>query len=270
MAQPETSLKDSKYKKIMDGLDVWTAYYRANPVRFLIDYFGMEWIRPFQQVMITFMFRFTYFMTIASRGMGKSMIVAAFLCAYCTLYPGVQVCIAAGQRGQSINVLNKIVEEFMPKSPNLRNEIAKVNTSPAEGFIHWKNGSIIKVVTASDSARSARANIIIMDEFRMIDKGVLDKVLRKFKAGQRRPGFYDRPEYSDKVKENKKKYPKEPNKEIYLSSAYYKYHWSWAKFKAFFNSMMKGESYMVVGFPYQLPVSEGYYPEEQIREEMQE
>ena len=131
MAQPETSLKDSKYKKIMDGLDVWTAYYRANPVRFLIDYFGMEWIRPFQQVMITFMFRFTYFMTIASRGMGKSMIVAAFLCAYCTLYPGVQVCIAAGQRGQSINVLNKIVEEFMPKSPNLRNEIAKVNTSPA-------------------------------------------------------------------------------------------------------------------------------------------
>lgn len=109
-----------------------------------------------------------------------------------------------------------------------------------------------------------------MDEFRMIDKGVLDKVLRKFKAGQRRPGFYDRPEYSDKVKENKKKYPKEPNKEIYLSSAYYKYHWSWAKFKAFFNSMIKGESYMVVGFPYQLPVSEGYYPEEQIREEMQE
>jgi len=66
--------------------------------------------------MITFMFKFTYFMAIASRGMGKSMIVAAFLCAYCTLYPGVQVCIAAGQRGQSINVLNKIVEEFMPRT----------------------------------------------------------------------------------------------------------------------------------------------------------
>lgn len=271
MAQPEKVTKDSKYRKVMEGLDVWTAFYRANPARFLIDYFGMEWIRPFQQVMITFMFKFTYFMAIASRGMGKSMIVAAFLCAYCTLYPGVQVCIAAGQRGQSINVLNKIVEEFMPKSPNLRNEISKVNTSPAEGFIYWKNGSIIKVVTAKDSARSARANIIIMDEFRMIDKGVLDKVLRKFKAGQRRPGFYDRPEYSDKVKENKKKYPKEPNKEIYLSSAYYKYHWSWAKFKAFCKSMLENcESYMVVGFPYQLPVSEGYYPEEQIREEMQE
>lgn len=146
------SLSDSKYDKIMCGLNIWIGYYRANPVRFLIDYYGMEWIRPFQQVLITFMFRFNNFMTIASRGMGKSMIVAAFLCAYCTLYPGVKVCIAAGQRGQSINVLLKIVEEFMPQSPNLRNEILKTNTSPSEGFIYWKNGSVIKVVTARDSA----------------------------------------------------------------------------------------------------------------------
>lgn len=269
-ANKEALTADSKYERIMEGLDAWVSFYRANPVRFLIDYFGMEWIRPFQQVMIMFMFRSNYLMTIASRGMGKSMIVAAFLCAYCTLYPGTKVCIAAGQRGQSINVLLKIVEEFMPQSPNLRNEIAKTNTSPSEGYIYWKNGSVIKVVTARDSARSARAHIIIMDEFRLIDKSVVDKVLRKFKAGQRRPNFYNKPEYDDKVEANKIKYPKEPNKEIYLSSAYYKYHWSWAKFKAFFKSMIKGESYMVFGFPYQLPVAEGYYPEEQIREEMQE
>lgn len=274
MARKQTNKEvltaDSKYERIMEGLGAWISYYRANPVRFLIDYFGMEWIRPFQQVMIMFMFRSNYLMTIASRGMGKSMIVAAFLCAYCTLYPGTKVCIAAGQRGQSINVLLKIVEEFMPQSPNLRNEISKTNTSPSEGYIYWKNGSVIKVVTARDSARSARAHIIIMDEFRLIDKSVVDKVLRKFKAGQRRPNFYNKPEYDDKVEANKIKYPKEPNKEIYLSSAYYKYHWSWAKFKAFFKSMIKGESYMVFGFPYQLPVAEGYYPEEQIREEMQE
>lgn len=269
-ANKDVLTADSKYERIMEGLDAWVSFYRANPVRFLIDYFGMEWIRPFQQVMIMFMFRSNYLMTIASRGMGKSMIVAAFLCAYCTLYPGTKVCIAAGQRGQSINVLLKIVEEFMPQSPNLRNEIAKTNTSPSEGYIYWKNGSVIKVVTARDSARSARAHIIIMDEFRLIDKSVVDKVLRKFKAGQRRPNFYNKPEYDDKVEANKIKYPKEPNKEIYLSSAYYKYHWSWAKFKAFFKSMIKGESYMVFGFPYQLPVAEGYYPEEQIREEMQE
>ena len=273
MAQKKTkeqSAIDSKYQKIMNGLDAWVGYYRANPVRFLIDYYGMEWLRPFQQVLITFMFLCNNFMTIASRGMGKSMVVAAFLCAYCTLYPGTKVCIAAGQRGQSINVLLKIIEEFMPQSPNLRNEISQYNTTPSAGYIYWKNSSVIKVVTSRDSARSARANIVIMDEFRLIDKGVVDKVLRKFKAGQRRPNFYNKKEYDDRIEENNQKYPKEPNKEVYLSSAYYKYHWSWAKFKAFFKAMIKGESYMVVGFPYQLPVAEGYYPEEQIREEMQE
>lgn len=271
MPRKTDSVADSKYEKIMCGLNLWIGYYRANPVRFLIDYYGMEWIRPFQQVLITFMFLSNNFMTIASRGMGKSMIVAAFLCAYCTLYPGTEVVIAAGQRGQSINVLTKITEGFMQSSPNLRNEISKWNTSPSDGFIIWKNGSIIKVVTARDSARSARAHIVIMDEFRMIEKSVVDKVLKKFKAGQRRPRFYDKPEYKNKEgKDDIVRYPKEPNKEVYLSSAYYKYHWSWAKFKAFFKSMIKGESYMVVGFPYQLPVSEGYYPEEQIREEMQE
>lgn len=256
---------DSKIEKIMDGLGVWTSFYRANPHRFLMEYYGMNWLKRFQQVLIVMMFRLNYFMTIASRGMGKSQVVAAFLCAYCTLYPGTKVCIAAGQRGQSINVLNKIIEDFMPNSNNLRNEILSWSVAPQTGIITWKNSSVIKVVTANDSARSARANIIIMDEFRMIDKGVVDKVLRKFKAGLRTPGFYDREAYKDNPD-----YPKEPNKEIYLSSAYYKYHWSWAKFKTFFKSMMKGERYMVVGFPYQLPVAEGYYPEEQVREEMQE
>lgn len=262
---------DSKYERIMEGLGIWTAFYRANPVRFLKDYFGMEWIKPFQAVLITFMFRLNYLMCIASRGMGKSQVVAAFLCAYCTLYPGVKVCIAAGQRGQSINVLNKILEDFLPHSNNLREEISKWNVSPAEGYIYWKNGSVIKVVTARDSARSARANIVIMDEFRMIEKSVVDRVLRKFKAGLRTPNFYYKDEYkTDNINEDNPLYPKEPNKEIYLSSAYYKYHWSWAKFKSFFKSMMKGESYMVMGFPYQLPVASGYYPLEQVREEMAE
>lgn len=252
----------SKYDKIMKGCGVWTSFYRSNPNRFLIDYFGMTWLKPFQQVLICLMFKYTYFMTIASRGMGKSQLVAAVLCAMCTLFPGLKVCIAAGVRSQSVNVLNKIIEDFMPKSNNLKNEILKWSTTSQDSSIHWRNGSTIKVVTAADSARSARAHVVVGDEFVQIKKTILDKVIRKFKAGQRTPNFYNKKEYKD--------YPKEPNKEIYISSAYYKHHYSWAKFKAFFKSMVKGENYVVCGFPYQLPVSNGYYPIEQIREEMQE
>jgi hypothetical protein len=194
--------------------------------------------------------------------MGKSLIAALVCCLKCILYPGIKICIAAARRGQSLNTLSKIIDDLMPKSANLRNEISRTSTTPSDASISFKNGSKITVVVASDSARSARAHMILADEFVRIKKSIIDTVLRKFKASQRRPDFYNKPEY--------KNYPKEPNTEFYISSAYYKYHYSWAKFKAFFKSMVKEESYCVLGFPYQLPVSEGYYPAEQIREEMQE
>lgn len=213
-------------------------------------------------------------MIIASRGMGKTQIIAAAIVIYCILYPGAKIVIAGGVRSQGSNVVKKIIDEFCPHSYNLRNEISNYSVAPSDTFIQFKNTSIIQVVTAKDSARSARANIIINDEFVKIKKSIIDTVLRKFKASERRPDFFNKPEYSDKLSFKKpanwKYIPKEANKEVYISSAYYKWHYSWAKFKAFFKAMIKGESYCVCGFPYQLPVASGYYPIEQIREEMQE
>nr|DAG64106.1 MAG TPA: large terminase [Caudoviricetes sp.] len=273
-ANPEVQNTQTKYEKIQAGLQKWTAFYRANPHRFGIDYLGMTWMATFQQILINVFFMFNYTMVIASRGMGKSQIVAAALCIYCILYPGTQVVIAAGVRSQSLNVLNKIIDEFYPKSQNLQNEIASFKIVPSEAYIKFKNGSIIKVVTAKDSSRSARAHLVIVDEFVQVKETIINTVLRKFKAGQRRPDFFDKPKYTDKPNvpkpDNWVHVPKEPNREVYISSAYYKYHYSWAKFNAFYKSMVKGESYFVCGFPYQLPVSAGYYPLSQIREEMQE
>ena len=273
-ANQEVQNTQTKYEKIQAGLQKWTAFYRANPHRFGIDYLGMTWMATFQQILINVFFMFNYTMVIASRGMGKSQIVAAALCIYCILYPGTQVVIAAGVRSQSLNVLNKIIDEFYPKSQNLQNEIASFKIVPSEAYIKFKNGSIIKVVTAKDSSRSARAHLVIVDEFVQVKETIINTVLRKFKAGQRRPDFFDKPKYTDKPNvpkpDNWVHVPKEPNREVYISSAYYKYHYSWAKFNAFYKSMIKGESYFVCGFPYQLPVSAGYYPLSQIREEMQE
>lgn len=234
----------------------------------------MTWMTRFQQIMVNIYFYFKYLMIIASRGMGKTQIVAAATVAYCILYPGTKVVIAAGVRSQSLNVLKKITDEFCPNSTNLRNEIEVCKIQAQEAFIRFKNTSIIQVVTAKDSARSARANIVICDEFVKIKKSIIDTVLRKFKSAERRPDFFNLPQYSDNARvfrpKDWRKIEKEPNKEVYISSAYYKWHYSWGKFIAFFKSMCKGESYCVCGFPYQLPVSEGYYPLEQVREEMQE
>ena len=234
----------------------------------------MKWMTRFQQMFVVLFFRFSYLMVIASRGMGKTQVMAAALCAWCILYPGTRVVIAAGVRDQMTNFVKKIIEEFYPNSINLRNEIKDFQAVHQNCYIQFKNGSIIRGVSAKESSRSNRANIIICDEFVKIKQNIINTVIRRFKSAERRPEFFDLPKYTDKNSVPKsadwQQIDKEPNKEIYISSAYYKWHYAWGKFQTFVKSMLKGESYCACGFPYQLPVSEGYYPIEQIREEMQE
>lgn len=94
-----------------------------------------------------------------------------------------------------------------------------------------------------------RCNILILDEARLISQTVLNSILRPFLTVVRRPKFYDKPEYKD--------YPLEENKELYLTSAWYKSHHSYDKFVSFKNDMCKGKPYFVCAFPYQLAVKHG-------------
>ena len=67
----------------------------------------------------------------------------------------------------------------MPDSGNLRFEIETSVINQQMAFIKFKNSSMIKVVTAADSARGNRAHIIIVDEFRLVSREVIDKVLKR-------------------------------------------------------------------------------------------
>ena len=107
----------------------------------------------------------------------------------------------------------------------------------------------------------ARANILILDEFRLIDKTVLDSVLRKFKSAPRQPAYLKKPEYA---------HLQEPNKEFYLSSAWMKSHWSWDKVCDFFDAMIDGRKYFVCNLPYQMAIKEGLLMREQVENEMSE
>lgn len=62
--------KNNKSDRLMEGVAVWASFYRANPHRFVKDYFGIN-LKLFQQILIYFMNHFYYFMYLASRGQGK-------------------------------------------------------------------------------------------------------------------------------------------------------------------------------------------------------
>lgn len=252
---------DTREQRILEGVDTWAGYYRANPHKFAEDYLKVR-LKLFQKILLFMMNICNFFCYIAARGQGKSWLLAVFCCVRCILYPGTKVCIASGTRSQSINILEKIKIELAPNSPYLENEIAKLMISNTNAFIDFKNGSSIKVVTASDSARSNRANILLVDEFRMVNKGTIETVLRRFLTAPRMPGYLHDKRYA---------HLKERNKEVYLSSAFYKSHWSFDKVKDYAKNMLDdSKKYFVCGLPYQLSIKEGLLDSDAVADEMAE
>jgi hypothetical protein len=250
-----------KADRIMDGIATWCSFYRANPHRFCKDYLNIT-LKLFQQILLYMMFVSNYFMYIASRGSGKTFLVAIFCTCRCILYPDTNICVASKNRKQANEVLEKITNILMPNSDNLKLEIEKSNVGQNEAYIKFRNGSLIKVVTANDNARHSRANILVIDEFRMVDKKIVDAVLRKFLTAPRHPKYLDKPEYA---------HLEERNKEFYMSSAWFKFHWSYEKLKAFCANIVNDtKKYFVCGLPYQLAIKERLLSAEQVADEMTE
>lgn len=197
---------------------------------------------------------------------GKSWLIALFCIIRCILYPGTKIVVTAGVKSQAAEVLYKIKDDFCKNyqwgSANLLNEISNISIGQNNAEIEFKNGSWIKVKTSNDNARSARANILITDEFRMVDLNIINTVLRRFLTAPRQPGYLSKPEYSHLI---------ERNKEIYASSCWYSSHWMMDKIKAYFINMMSGaKKYFICSLPYQISILEGLLSREQIEDEMSE
>lgn len=260
-------MNTNRYQRVMDGAAYWGSYYRYNPDKFAEDYLHLK-LKKFQKLLIVMMFWSTTFVLIACRGLGKTFLSAIYCVIRCILYPGTKVCIASGTRGQAINVLEKIMYELKPASPELCAEIddkqSKINGTNAQ--IVFFNTSVIKVVTASDNARGNRCHVLLLDEYRLISKDTIDTVLRKFLTLRRMPRYEELTE-----EQRKQEYSKEKNLTLYLSSAYFKDHWSYTKCIDTLKAMVNPNRHQFVcGFPYQLSINEGLLDPETVADEMAE
>lgn len=257
----DKELAQNKVDKVMDIVARKTAYYRANPHRFCEEYLGIK-LKLFQKILIFMMNFSNYFMFLACRGLGKTFLTAIYCVVRCILYPGTKICIASGKRKQAIEVLEKITTILMPNSVYLQSEVKTVKINQSDAYIEFHNGSRIKVVTALDTARGNRANILICDEFRMVALSVIQTVLRKFLTAPRQPGYLNKEEY---------KHLSERNKEIYMSSCWYQSHWSYEKAKTYVAKLTDDKKkYFICALPYQLAIKENLLSREQVEDEMSE
>jgi hypothetical protein len=261
----EKEIANEKSQRIMNGIAVWAGFYRANPHRFVVDYLNIK-LKLFQKILLYAMMHNNFFMYIAARGQGKTWLTALFCVVRCILFPKTKICIASATRPQANEVLLKITDDFMKNygfgSENLRREITYAAVGANKAVIEFANGSWIRVVTASDSGRGSRANILLVDEFRMVDLDTINTVLRRFLTAPRQPNYLNNPKYAHLL---------ERNKEFYMSSAWYKNHWSFEKAKAYTVNMLDDtKKYFICGLPYQVSVKEGLLSREQIEDEMSE
>lgn len=257
---------NEEYYKVLELAAEFAGIFRANPHYFVKYYLNIE-LRDFQKVILWEMFNNNYGMYIASRGQGKTFVDAIFAVTYAILYPRTKIVVAASTREQGNQLLLKITEDLMKNfgwgSDNLCKEIeGKPVVTLNKGEIHFTNGSWIKVVTPSDTARGARANILIVDEFWMLDVNTINGVLRRFLTAPRNPAYLDLPQYSHLI---------ERNKEMYTGSAFMKSHWAYIKARTFFKNMLKDDKrYFVFDLPYQLAICNNLLLREQIQDEMSE
>ena len=253
----------NRYESVIEGAAYCGAVYRANPDIFVELYLHIK-LRLFQRIVLIMMFWSTVFALIACRGIGKTFISAIYCVTRCVLYPGTVCCISSGTRGQGILVLEKILQELVPNSPELKAEIksSKINGTIAE--ITFWNTSRIKVVTASDNSRGNRCNVLLLDEFRMISKSTIDNVLDKFLNYRRMPPYTEL-----NAKERNKEYDKEKNITMYLSSAYFKESWAYTKCMDIYETMFSGKrKHFICGFPYQLSIKEGLLDKERVEDDL--
>lgn len=257
----ESEVKQAQIDKTMNAVNIWTSFYRANPHRFAKDYLCLN-LDIFQQIILCMMFRDANSIYLASRGGGKSFLIAVFCVCYAILYPDSRICLASKTRKQATEIIDKVNEILMPMSENLRAEISDIQINQTNAFVAFLNGSRMLVVTANENARHNRATVLIIDEFRMVDKNTIDTVLRKFLTSQRHPPYLDKPEYLN--------YPREQTKEIYASSCWYEAHWSYEQVRSYVVNMIMGRSYFCCAIPYQLMIKEGRLDRGKIEDEMSE
>ena len=257
----------TRREKIMRGAVHYVAFYRKNPHIFAEQYLRLR-LKLFQKILLIVMNACSNFVFIGSRGLGKTYIMAIFAVTRCILYPGTKIAIASGTRGQAVNVIEKIMMELAPNSPELSAEInfkdSKNNGMDAK--VVFVNTSFIKVVTASDSARGSRCNVLMLDEFRLISLDVINTVLRKFLTQRRMPRYNALTD-----KERAIEYNKEKNKLIFGSSAYFSDHWSFTKCLDTLKSMVvPGRTDFVCSLPYELAIKEGLLDPDVVESEMLE
>lgn len=221
----------------------WNTFFRRNLDMYAKYYFGFS-LYPYQHVEIYQANINTTTVIIGSRATAKSYWAAQTGCCIASLYPKSEVVICSATKKAARLIVNeKIRNKLMPDSPMLRREIKSIIDNQNDTTITFRNGSTIVVLPALDTSRGARSTFIIYEEFRQIDKFIVDSVISPMQEVRPTP-FKD-------------KYPEliEQPKDAYISSAWYTSHWMNQIIQDAYKDMINNKSSYLLGLDYSVSLA---------------
>ena len=212
----------------------WITFWRRNPHRFIETYFGIR-LFPYQVLMIWILQRSNLAYIVASRAAAKSWIIAVWSLTLAVLYPQMQIVIAAKTLKQGAIILSEKLTSLKNTYPNVAREIKSITTNANDNVAIFHNGSSIKVVPSSESARGNRANYIIIEESRLVPKDILEPIIKPFLFSRTPPYRLD-PQYArdDRLREE--------GIISYITSAWYKSEYWYTYVKSTIKRMLQGDT----------------------------
>jgi len=248
----EQSLTDERRERLIH----WITYYRRNVHRFVEHYFGIE-LYPYQKIWLYLMSISDTFVAICSRATGKSWLVGVYALAIAVLYPGSEIVIVASTKKQAGIIIDGKIVMLKDAHPNVAREIKRLVSNMNVRQVDFHNGSQIRVVPASDNSRGERSTFTIFEEFRLMEKNILDSVIRPFSYSRHTPYRMKR-EYKHLIEEAR---------QVFISSAYHKGLWWFDETKKVIRDMLRGENSRFIALNYLLAIKHNIKTAKQIESE---
>lgn len=237
-----------------ENLIMLITYYRRNLHRFATEYLGLK-LHWYQMVLLYFMGVCNLIVVVASRATAKSFIIAIYSVCKAILYPGSNIVLTSGTRGQAgLIIAKKIVGELMPRSARLRAEIEDYSIAEAKTFVNFKNHSTIVVVTLG--LRGPRATDIVAEEAREINKKVYDETISP-QAFIRPAPFLMDPYYSKDSNPEIYDQVADPSTELYISSSVEDTHWLYKLSKTVAKESVEGKNVCFFALDYAITLQCG-------------
>lgn len=189
---------------------------------------GMK-LHSFQEIILKGMLNRNFNLCVFSRGIGKTTLAGIYCFLQCIFEPGTKILVAGPTFRTARLILSALRDLTQRKEAQLLAQcFGKAQWTPDEWKWSINGGSITAIPLSGEKVRGYRANVLVIDEYLLMPKDIIDNVLMPFLVSPQdqaeRKTIQDREDELIKkglMKESERKVFEDKAKLIGLSSASY-------------------------------------------------